>query len=827
MRRTGRHGGSPDAAMSFRLHRWVSLLFLVCWCVSFCWAQPSAPKQESTATAATSAQDSDGDGLSDEMEASLGTSPLLADTDGDGFSDYQEVVEYGFDPANDPYKFNPRIADVPQLDIEISSSPQVHFEYTTSEGKQDSIEMGTTTDNSWSTQNSYSHTVTLGVKTEAGFTGPAPTGSVSFSAEYSYQCGKTATREQRESLARVQTETASKEKTTQGGKIVVGVKLHNRGNVQLQVESLRLSALKVPVNSPDRPKLIGQLELDTKFTFGGITRINPHSATEELLFSTNLDLSQMEGLLGDGSLVIRVADATLAGAETFTDIGAKTATVVIDRGPGDERLGNTAETYLVAVHSSDGARGISASEVLRDVLHLEYQEGPSPWKYGAAESPEKLREGQTRSGLRSLLGSTNDYESNGYWIATHTSRVGSRTQTVNYTPFQEDYSLDDIRLYSGHTLELMYVQDADRDGLEYRTELMLGTDPRKKDTDGDGLTDGEEVAGWTVEGEGRATPRQVRSDPLQADSDGDGLSDSVEKELQTDPVRRNSRVPSVVKKDLSVAIRLLQEAGLGHTVTIRGEERTQPRPVSPEMPSAPGGPVPPAGTLQQGLVLEQSPRAGDLALEGAVVTLVVLPQVRVPAEEVYAITDVMVTDDPRAVRDGYFRPEEYTGVSWKEVTLPYLPGRTGRRVTGVDVNTGIGGTTTTIWVKYERLPQGSDRRVLVDIAVSHWVSWRYAAPDADFEAAGGHSSGIRGALTTKTKGSVWCNGLVVKYRPLKDTTSRVLGLYLSRTRSSEPSAPEIHRIEGTPVARVERAGVDVHTGGGGDYFYLMKYTTGR
>lgn len=43
--------------------------------------------------------DSDGDGLTDTVEAALGTNPESADTDGDGLSDYEEVAEYGTSPA--------------------------------------------------------------------------------------------------------------------------------------------------------------------------------------------------------------------------------------------------------------------------------------------------------------------------------------------------------------------------------------------------------------------------------------------------------------------------------------------------------------------------------------------------------------------------------------------------------------------------------------------------------------------------------------------------------------------------------------------------------
>ncbi|MDD2584600.1 MAG: hypothetical protein PHE99_06645, partial [Bacteroidales bacterium] len=45
----------------------------------------------------TQDKDSDGDGLTDRLEESLGTDPFKVDTDGDGYSDYEEVVS-GYNP---------------------------------------------------------------------------------------------------------------------------------------------------------------------------------------------------------------------------------------------------------------------------------------------------------------------------------------------------------------------------------------------------------------------------------------------------------------------------------------------------------------------------------------------------------------------------------------------------------------------------------------------------------------------------------------------------------------------------------------------------------
>lgn len=79
--------------------------------------------------------DTDHDGLSDREELEVyGTSPLMPDTDGDGYTDYQEVVTYGFDPTNDPDRFNPRVADLPQMTIVVTGPPIVRFVTTLADG---------------------------------------------------------------------------------------------------------------------------------------------------------------------------------------------------------------------------------------------------------------------------------------------------------------------------------------------------------------------------------------------------------------------------------------------------------------------------------------------------------------------------------------------------------------------------------------------------------------------------------------------------------------------------------------------------------------------
>jgi len=65
--------------------------------------------------------------------------------------------------------------------------------------------------------------------------------------------------------------------------------------------------------------------------------------------------------------------------------------------------------------------------------------------------------------------------------------------------------------------------DSDRDGLDDAREKELGTDPYNSDTDGDGLSDYDEVVYW-------------KTDPLKADTDGDSYSDGQEVKAGYNPL---------------------------------------------------------------------------------------------------------------------------------------------------------------------------------------------------------------------------------------------------------------------------------------------------
>ncbi len=71
------------------------------------------------------------------------------------------------------------------------------------------------------------------------------------------------------------------------------------------------------------------------------------------------------------------------------------------------------------------------------------------------------------------------------------------------------------------------LEDPDNDGLTNLEEYQNGTDPNNPDTDGDGLSDGDEV-------------HLYHTNPLLWDTDGDGISDGVEVRTGSDPLNIHS-----------------------------------------------------------------------------------------------------------------------------------------------------------------------------------------------------------------------------------------------------------------------------------------------
>lgn len=96
--------------------------------------------------------------------------------------------------------------------------------------------------------------------------------------------------------------------------------------------------------------------------------------------------------------------------------------------------------------------------------------------------------------------------------------------------------------------------DSDNDGLSDIEEMLLGTDPHNPDTDGDGLSDGQEAKVYGTDPRNRDTDgdlltdgdevNRYRTDPKNPDSDGGGVRDGVEVDRGTNPLDPSDDFPA-------------------------------------------------------------------------------------------------------------------------------------------------------------------------------------------------------------------------------------------------------------------------------------------
>jgi hypothetical protein len=103
-------------------------------------------------------------------------------------------------------------------------------------------------------------------------------------------------------------------------------------------------------------------------------------------------------------------------------------------------------------------------------------------------------------------------------------------------------------------------EDSDGDGLTNLEEQALGTSPLNPDTDNDGLSDLEE--------------RDLGTDPTEKDTDGDGLRDGVERSAGTDPTLFDTDGDGVGDGDELLTFEVDGPGGVGAVVTGTGDVAT-------------------------------------------------------------------------------------------------------------------------------------------------------------------------------------------------------------------------------------------------------------
>ncbi len=488
----------------------------------------------------------------------LGTSPNDADTDGDGLDDYKETIQY----AN----FNPLVADVAKLQVDISQTPEIGLNCQTTAGT--SVSYGTsrltgaektmtsTTTNSFSRAIENSHTVGTEVSATMGSTfeygksfGYLPSGefewSVTAGAHYDFTTATTndTTFEySKETASAIRNEyqvsqdmTKDNSVTCSGGYIQTAVTVKNIGNLAFTLNNLTLSlyqqssySQRVSVN------LVGNLNPAAGTTFN--ISLGPGESTAGYTFElASQDVFKIQNLMRDPSgLSLSIADydvdiqyadsSTASSVFLQTGIEAKTARVFIDYGDG-----RPAYSYQVATNTvkdpAGGFQAVPVTKVLNDILKLNQTTVQRPFTLSdnvTTANANVLQSLDDKSGTTF----SRDEANRTYWIAY--MKLFDRDVPVNPDTI---FDFETLELRAGDTLHLVYAQDKDNDYLGALEETLAQTSDLNPDTDGDGLTDWQEVKeGWQVAG------ITVFPNPNSAvDYDLDNLNDVAEKARGTDP----------------------------------------------------------------------------------------------------------------------------------------------------------------------------------------------------------------------------------------------------------------------------------------------------
>ncbi len=503
--------------------------------------------------------DTDKDGLSDLEELNVyGTNPNLFDTDADGFSDFDEVVTLGFDPDGNRLRFNPLIADTPKIAITLLSAPEVQINYSETNGNTTSISTSrsesssssfTRSDSSEST-NSFERSYTVGIETEvtAAYP-PSASATLSFEATQTFSQENTTswseeqTNENTNALEKAEAFETSKEISAGDGQVAIVARIVNSGNLSYSVENLILSSTYYDA-SLSRPVLpVGNMDFDTvSGAFPSIT-LGPDQATGPLNFiAKNINLQTVKRLLGNSEgLTVKPSIFNLLDVNgdaynfNLAGIQAQNAMLTVDFGTSS---GRSPINEWIAVNGDPAAK-ISIQDALTSVLGLGVSTSAVPGVISGVD------------GINNMPISTADpYGDKGVWVIVHASNAGTNeyNTTVYTTPEQltrllilnpqisnmvTSYDLSMISLRGGDFLSLSYIQDSDLDGVGDRDEFFYRTDVLLSDTDGDGLTDGQEIDGWdvTYTKGGIDITFSVSSNPLRMDTDGDGMNDFDEANL--------------------------------------------------------------------------------------------------------------------------------------------------------------------------------------------------------------------------------------------------------------------------------------------------------
>jgi len=520
-------------------------------------------------------QDTDGDTLADGREFNFfHTSPTQKDTDGDQIPDNEEVLL-----ANR----NARAADLPLPAIDVGDVDlrlDVRFSATSAQGtrvldqKSASTTLVQTDNKSFSNTDSSTDEVTAKATIQGNYSakvggegaGYSVGGSVEagYSGQWTSSFTQTSSSESQKSVARTfstdqeVTNQETVQRTIDRASMSVAVRIRSIGNIAFTIENLQVTALLQDPHDPQKLIPIATLVPDTssgtpnRFSLGPLVpERGPFVFRNDQIFPALVQ----DLMLDPRGLVFKISNFDLtdeAGrnfAFTSQEINDRTTPLVIDYGGADsdgDGEGDKTDRYRVATSAGrpiedtngDGvidsrdrreafdslgrAVGITVGEALEGVVGLKhYDEDANPASSLSPLEIENSYSTRVVNGVAVL------------WRVRGVSKeLGNPLRQWEIltprgiAPRDQDFRSHVIAPENGITLA--NIQDLDDDRIPARWEYIYGCSDTNTDTDGDGVSDYQEVfGGWQINVVGRAAYRAYSS-CARTDSDRDGLTDAEE-----------------------------------------------------------------------------------------------------------------------------------------------------------------------------------------------------------------------------------------------------------------------------------------------------------
>lgn len=462
-------------------------------------------------------QDTDGDTLRDRDEVKIfKTSPAMADSDGDSYTDFEEIFQRSS---------NPLVADLPQAALELvgDSVIKLNVKYTDGTTFTTSVEDSFANEKAFSTQKTDTTVQKMtglkdfafnpvgfisGMKTL--FTGGGFNDLNKMFQETTSTTTQTTSYSYRNAHADYVASSQNHVEEVSSGFIKMGMQVRNTGDIAFTLQNLSVTVLQRDPFAREATRVLATLKPGVpSLTLGPGGETGPLVVEETAAPATLIKeiLANPSGLMFEVATFDLVDDDGRNFAFLSEVTHSRTALLTIDHGDG--RI----LRYRVATdvkRNIDGtSAGVTMGEVLQNILGIDYETevGDALLDSGSTSNEEVL--------IR-VEDTATDLNEKKFWIV-----IGSRG---GHVAAGQDF--DDIVLKGGDNIILAYVTDKDGDGLIARHEFLFGTQDTEPDTDGDGLTDYEEVKlGWIVTTD---EARRVYSDPRSADSDRDGLLDPFE-----------------------------------------------------------------------------------------------------------------------------------------------------------------------------------------------------------------------------------------------------------------------------------------------------------